>query len=213
MKMNKKKLAVVSLVLCIAAIISMGSLAWFTADDTVVNNLSFVTDFQMDLVEHEGSAEGTEVGTGTSQTGLTLSNLKPGSEVWKDPTVLNKSASEAQWIKMTVKVSKAAAWATAVPEGTDLTTIFTGYVDDLWFHPEDPAIEGTDYVATFYLKNKLAAGSSQALFTGIKIPETMTLDQAKAIEDCTITVIANAVQSDAGDDVLTAFAAAETANS
>ena len=205
MKMNKKKLAVVSLVLCLAAIISMGSLAWFTADDYVDNTLKFVTSFEMDLIEHEGSATGTLVGSGDNHTGITFNNVKPGSDLYKDPTVMNKSSNEAQWIKMTVMVDKAAAWSSVVPNGTDLTTIFTGYDDSLWLHPEDPKIEGGNYVMSFYLKNMLAAGANQTLFTGVSIPETMTLAQAKTLEESHIVVTAEAMQADAGTTVLTAF--------
>lgn len=205
MKMNKKKLAVVSLVLCIAAIISMGSLAWFTADDYVDNTLKFVTNFEMDLIEHQDSADGKVIGKGDNHTGITFKDVKPGSELYKDPTVVNKSKKEDQWIKFTVTVDNATAWASVVPTGTDLTTIFTGYDDSLWLHPEDPKVDGTNYVATFYLKDKLAAGSSQALFTGVTIPETMTLTQAQAIGESHIIVKAEAIQADAGSDVLTAF--------
>jgi len=202
MKMNKKKLAVVSLILCVVAIISMGSLAWFTADDYVDNELNFVTNFSMDLIEHNGTKV---VGKGDNHTGLTFDNVKPGDELKKDPTVINKSKKEDQWIKMTVKVSDATSWASVVPEGFDLSAIFTGYTDSLWLHPEDPKVEGTDYVMTFYLKDKLAAGSEVTLFTGVTIPDTMTLEQAQAIGSSTITISADAMQSDAGDDVLEAF--------
>lgn len=206
MKMNKKKLAVVSLVLCIAAIISMSSLAWFTANDYVDNTLKFSTDFAMDLIEHKDSADGKVIGKGDNHTGITFKDVKPGSELYKDPTVVNKSKNEDQWIKFTVSFDNATTWADLV---TDFTTLFTGYDESLWTIAEDPKVDGSNYVATFYLTDKLAAGSSQALFTGITIPEDMTLEQATTMSTSVMTVTADAMQADAGTDVLSAFGVSE----
>lgn len=194
MKMNKKKLAVVSLVLCIAAIISMGSLAWFTAEDSIVNNLSFVNDFAMDLVETD--ATGAVVGTEGSTTGLTFTNLVPNQTIHKDPTVINKSATEPQWVKMTVKVSNGAAWATVLGPGTKLWDIFTGYTDSLWVHPSDPVLDDSDnIVATFYLKDKLIPGGQIPLFTGIKISNAIETTDVSSLNGTTITIEAKAIQS------------------
>ena len=43
MKMNKKKLLVSAVALCLIAILSMGTLAWFSADDEVTNKFMIAT--------------------------------------------------------------------------------------------------------------------------------------------------------------------------
>ena len=133
MKMNKKKLAVVSLVLCIAAIISMSSLAWFTAEDTVDNTLKFVTDFAMDLYETNGQGGIIRDASDPTKTiGQVYENLRPGSTIYKDPTVVNKSSSDDQWIRMTVTLDHYDVWDDVVPSGADLSAVFTGHTASAW---------------------------------------------------------------------------------
>ena len=205
MKLNKKKIAVVSLIVCIIAILSLGSLAWYTANDTVVNTLSFVTNFQMDLIEHD--AEGQIVGADGDTTGITFTNVRPNAELKKDPTVINKSAAEDQWVRMSVTVSKASEWAKVVTAGSDLSEIFTGFDDTAWVrYGAAPEISGDTVTYTYYLNEKLAAGKSATLFTGIHIPKNIT-DGSK-LDGTTITVKAEAMQaSDLGAGVKDAYTA------
>ena len=44
MKMTKKKVFVAALAICLIAIISMGTLAWFNATDDITNNFKVATD-------------------------------------------------------------------------------------------------------------------------------------------------------------------------
>ena len=204
MKMNKKKLAVISLVLCVVAVISMGSLAWFTAEDTVENKLQFVKDFQMDL--YETDKDGNPIKSGDDTIGQTYENVRPNATLHKDPTVINKSAAEDQWIRVTVTVDKADKWKEALTalEITDLSTIFTGHSSTLWTRYDAPAEDATNKTIsyTFYLNSKLEHGKTATLFTGVHIPEGMTIAQAKAIEESKITVKAEAMQaSDLGEGV------------
>lgn len=192
MKMNKKKLAVVSLVLCIAAIISMSSLAWFTAEDTVDNTLKFVTDFAMDLYETNGQGGIIRDATDSNKTiGQTYENLRPGSTIYKDPTVINKSSSDDQWIRMTVTLDHYDVW-----DDVDLSTFFDGYEAAAWDY--DGAVvsqDGKTITHTYYLKSKLAPNATATLFTGVKIPNGLTLEQAKAIIESHIIVKAEAIQA------------------
>ena len=196
MKMNKKKLAVVSLAVCVLAILSLGSLAWYTAEDSLTNNLNFVNDFAMDLIETDD--QGHEVGTGSSTTGLTINNIVPNQKIHKDPTVINKSAVEPQWIKMTVKVSKGQQWINFLGVDASLEVLFLGYDDTMWEHPVDPALDGNgNLVATFYLKDKLVPGASVTLFNQIYIHPAMKVADAANLNGTTITIEAKAIQSSA----------------
>ena len=58
MKMNKKKIVVVSLAVSLVAILSLGSLAWFNAKDEITNKFQVATDdegapeFSIDVKEN-----------------------------------------------------------------------------------------------------------------------------------------------------------------
>lgn len=198
MRMNKKKLAVVSLVLCVAAIVSMSSLAWFTAEDTVDNELKFVTDFAMDLYETNGQGGIIRDASDSTKTiGQTYENLRPGATIYKDPTVVNKSSSDYQWIRVTVTLDHFDTWKETVTSPVDLAEFFTGHDEEKW-ERDSIAISddgGKTVKYTYYLKDQLAPSATATLFTGVKIPETMTLAQAKAIGTSHITVKAEAIQA------------------
>ena len=210
MKMNKKKLAVVSLVLCIAAIISMASLAWFQSSETVENTLNFVDEFEIELYETDPEDEET----GKTLTGLTFNNVRPGDVLDKDPTIVNKCSEggENMWVRMNVTVTGTDVWSTLGI--TDLTSIFTvaDDFDSTWkrYDAPDASVDG-QLTYTFYLLEKLAPGASETLFTAVNIPEKLTIDQVAALDgSCTITVTADAIQADGAGlesitDAYTAF--------
>lgn len=200
MKMNKKKLAVVSLVLCIAAIISMGSLAWFQSTDTVDNTLNFVKDFEMDLYETDEEGEIIVDPDDDSKTiGQTYENIRPGDKLHKDPTVINKTTDESMWVRMTVTVTGTDVWTADNLGITDLTSIFevADDFDDTWkrYDAPDTSVDG-QISYTFYLKEPLAGGETATLFTAVNIPEDLTIAQAKELESCKITVTADAIQAE-----------------
>ena len=60
MKLTKKKVFVTALAVCLIAILSFGTIAWFTASDEVTNQFKVTTsdeegtpDFSVDLFEHK----------------------------------------------------------------------------------------------------------------------------------------------------------------
>lgn len=195
MKMNKKKLAVVSLVLCIAAIISMSSLAWFTADDTVTNTLTFATDFAMDV--YETDENGGKYVSGDDTIGHDYTNLHPNQVIHKDPTVLNKSTSEAQWIKVSVTVDNLSIWSQVVEEGSDLTSIFKEFDASAWTLYGTPVTdEDADTITYTYILNAaLPAGQTATLFKSVQIPSAITLDQAKELAGAKIIIKGEALQT------------------
>ena len=193
MKMNKKKLAVVSLVLCVAAIISMGSLAWFTANYTVTNSLTFATDFAMDVYETDES--GNKYVSGTDTIGHDYTDLHPNQVIHKDPTVENKSTSEAQWIKVSVTVDKLSTWKAVITEGSDLTSIFKEFDASAWTLYGTPVEKDDAITYTYILNSALPAGSTATLFKSVQIPSATTLDQAKTLSGCKIIVKGEALQT------------------
>ena len=207
MKSNKKKVAVVSLVVCLVAILSLGSLAWFTANDSIGNSLKFDTSFDVDVYETNGQGGIIRDPSDPTKTiGQLYDNLKPGAEIYKDPTVVNKSSNYNQWIRMSVTVTKYNEWKSVVEERTDLSTIFTGHDATAWERGNISVSEADNTVTyTYYLKSILAPTATATLFTGVKIPESLTLEQAKAIGESKITIKAEAMQEEAGSSAKEAF--------
>ncbi len=193
MKMNKKKLAVVSLVLCIAAIMSMASLAWFTDTDSVTNTLSFVTDFSMDVYETEDDGKTKHV-VSNETVGRDYTDLHPNQVIHKDPTVENKSKTEAQFIKVSVTVDKLSTWKQVVTAGSDLTSIFKEFDASAWTLYGTPVEKDDAITYTYILNSALAAGKTATLFKSVQIPSAVTLEQAKTLSGSKIIITADALQ-------------------
>lgn len=68
MKMNKKKVFTLALAVCLIAILSMGTLAWFSDSDSIKNDFMFddsnndgTPDFKVDVFETDGNGGKLEV--------------------------------------------------------------------------------------------------------------------------------------------------------
>lgn len=114
MKMTKKKVFVVALAICLIATISMGTLAWFTAQDEV-ENIFYVTNadkgedaiFSVDVTEFvAGDGEDTKKPVDGS---FTFEDILPGDVLTKQPFVTN-TGSYDQFIRVTIKVSDLGAF-------------------------------------------------------------------------------------------------------
>lgn len=114
MKFNKKKVFVVALAICLIATISMGTLAWFSAQDSV-DNIFYVTNadqgedaiFSVDVTEfvaNDGETTKTPV-----DGGFTFNDILPGDVLTKQPFVTN-TGSYDQFIRVTIKISDLGAF-------------------------------------------------------------------------------------------------------
>lgn len=205
-KMNKRKVFVVALALCLVAILSTGSLAWFNATDTITNEFKVATsqddptkvDFSIDVFEH--NPDGSE-----NQNGLTFDAILPGMTYAKDPTVKNTGFYN-EYVRVFVTVSDAAAWTAACAKYgiTDLTTIFGGYVDAKWtLGTVTPDTEADTLTYEYYLNRVLSKGGDEVLFTSVTIPYQFTVEDMETLLDFTLTVKAEAIQADALPDTVT----------
>lgn len=229
MKLTKKKVLAVALSVCLIAILSMGSLAWFNANDSVVNNFYVADsddngnapDFSIDLYETD-NVDGTK-----EDVGNTYNDIAPGTTYAKDPTVENTGMYD-QWVRVIVTVSDYSTWADALTKVAtikggnladyDLTSIFVGYDGNKWQSEEteigvNQAANTVTYV--FYLKDKLVAADATnsvaagkaTLFTGVKIPELLEAeDMDFGADGFSINIKAEAVQAaNLGDNCKAAF--------
>ncbi|GEM_PF-4897050 len=211
MKLDKRKTAVISLLLCLAAVVSFGTLAWFQDTDTVDNTLNFVNDFEMDLYETDGNGN-KKTGTGGDTIGITYNNLSPGQTIYKDPTVINKSLTASMYVRVTVTVDKTDKWQSCLPANAKLSDIFGGFEDSKWIRYDAPKVDSTAKTVsyTFYLKDALAPNTTATLFTSVTIPSSITASAAKDLSGMKITVKADAIQTTGLETSQTVKAAFET---
>ncbi len=195
MKMTKKKVFVAALAICLIAIISMGTLAWFTAEDSAENIFKVSTDdvtqkpdFKLDLFEHNILADGT---LGTEEVASnTYNHIAPGDELAKDPTVRNDGAYD-MWVRVNVTLTDYAVWEDILGDGYDFSAILEGVNAD-W--TVDANSVGTDTLV-FYKNTKLATGESSTVFTGVNIPgEEFTVDNIPT--EFKLNIVAQAIQAD-----------------
>lgn len=236
MKMTKKKVFVVALSVCLIAILSMGSLAWFSAENSVTNDF-FIADsddvnpddiFSVDVWENTPDGD-------KDQDGYEYKDILPGDVLKKEVNVENTGYYD-QYIRVTVTVSDAQAWMDAlntkgaVPK---LETIVDGWDRNanVWVDNSSELV-GDTLVYTMYYRNILLGDMESiydnggvhkdvvTVFTAVKIPSTLTVEQAAAFKNnFQITVKAEAVQTEnlgidrtKGEGAKEAFAVVEGKN-
>lgn len=209
MKFNKKKFFVTALAVCLIAILSMGSLAWFSHKDSVYNEF-FVADsddntpdkiFSVDVWEQKDSNgdgdfnEADDVER-TDET-LTYEDILPGDELSKIAHVTNTGHYD-QYIRVIVKISDATAWINAVGLDIDMNTVFVGFDETKWDHISKDINGETDTVTyVLYYTEILESEEDLVLFNAVKVPESLTREQAAAFNGgFAIDVKAQAVQTE-----------------
>ena len=216
MKMTKKKVFVAALAICLIAIISAGTLAWFQATDTVTNIFQVSTDdetqnadFKITLYETEVNPETNEFGDANGNgaidkvIGNTYDNVAPGDVLPKDPTVRNDGQYD-QWVRMNVTLSGYDEWQAVLGTGFDFRTLFN--VSTAWsFDTITTDATAKTLTLVYYLDAKLTVGStSAALFDKVTIPTAFEVDNIPT--NFNITVVADAIQADnTGSNAKSAF--------
>lgn len=209
MRLTKKKVFVAALAICLVAIISMGSLAWFTASDSVTNKF-LIADSEDDTPDEIFSVDVWEKTPDSEEDtdGYEYPDILPGATLVKEPHVENTGHYD-QYIRVVVTISDATAWLNAVGEDIDMNTVFVGFDETQWTNIEKK-IEGETDTVTYvlYYNGILESGKDITLFTDVKIPDSLTQAQAAAFGgDFTIDVKAQAVQTEnVGANAYEAFA-------
>lgn len=231
MKMTKKKLFTLAVAVCMIAILSFSTLAWFADDDAVTNKFQMATStqdkddiFSVDVIEGvdmngDGDIWDTNegdhtAGIGNDAAGETYEDILPGSQLSKRPQAWN-TGSYDQYVRMHVVLSDVSVWA-------DILTQYGLSADDLWKKTLDtanwemltaPVVDSSaDTVTYTYYWNKTLAPDARTdkLFTIVEIPNQLTREDMAKLTDgeFTLEVIAEAVQSEnLGDGVDTAYEA------
>ena len=218
MKFSKSKVVALALAVCLIAILSMGSLAWFTDDDSVTNDFYIAGSedqdpdevFSIDVWE---DADADDNGEAKIQDGIQYNAILPGDDLYKEVNLENTGAYE-QYVRAIVTVSDASIWQQLHGEvyvplnkiATDLNAKF-----ETWSIEYNTTEDTLTYVLYFEDILPAAGQDTVTLFTNIAIPEAMTRDQAAAMAGgFVIAVKAEAVQTEhVGDTAAEAF---ETVN-
>lgn len=228
MKFNKKKVFVAALAICLVAILSMGSLAWFSAQDSVKNEFFIAASddldkddiFSVDVMERvDRDKDGVYDATLSSPEGFDYKDVLPGDKLVKEPFVRNTGYYD-QYIRVTVTISDATAWINALGLDFAIENVFAGYDASKWSNISK-AIEGETDTITYVLyytgildgadtANDAVSGTANqvTLFTHVNIPQSLTQAQAAAFEgDFSIDIKAEAVQTEnVGANAYEAFA-------
>ena len=81
MKITKKKVLVAALAICLVAIISSGSLAWFNATDSVTNTFKVATDDNVTDPAFSVKVSETDLSGGETVDGVTYYAVLPGDVI------------------------------------------------------------------------------------------------------------------------------------
>lgn len=211
MKMNKTKVFTLALAVCMIAILSMGSLAWFTDTDEVKNDFLIAGSedndpddiFSVNVWEQKDDNDDGDFDDADdvpyAENGLTYNDILPGDALSKVAHVAN-TGSYDQYIRVTVKIDQAAIWAAAL--GSDfndatLQAMFGGFDITAWGEISTK-VENNQIVVTMYYNDILAVGGDIVVFDTVNIPNQLTREQAAYMgaNGFSITVTADAVQTE-----------------
>ena len=213
--MAKKKVFVTALAVCLVAIISMGTLAWFNASDEVTNKFLIVAsdqggtpNFKVDVWENDPDDPTVKV-----QDGVTYSDIAPGDVLAKNPTIENLGDYD-QWIRVYVTFDE---WATikAGCEAHGITIDLRTWLDvdsNAWYADDSGTTEANNSITyLYYYRYKLTtddAAQTVVLFNNVTIPGEFEQEDMRFVsDDFSIKVKAEALQADnTGNDVRSAFA-------
>lgn len=201
--MKKKVLTIALSVALFAAAVTGATLAFFTdaktAENTfTVGNVAIILDeAPVERIADEfGIAEWVTDDGSERITANTYEKVYPGAVLPKDPIVWNTGASPA-YVRVKVVILNAAQWGL-----DDVSAILNGLNMTDWTLDGTQSSEGA-VTLTYSYNTVLAAGSDTgALFTAVSIP-----DEAEALENFKINLMAEAIQAEGFADADAAWAA------
>lgn len=210
--MNKKKVFIVALAVCLVAIVSLGTLAWFTDEDSITNNFYVAgsEDENPDDIFSVDVWEGTDPDN-PDQDGIEYNDILPGDTLEKVAHVKN-TGSYDQYIRVKITVSDAKVWQDAYEANIVPVTEFVNVnLDDYYGITSSVDTQNDEFVYYLYYNNILPeedANEDVVIFTEAYICKYLDRDQAVAMtkDGFAINVTADAVQAEhVGNNVYEAF--------
>jgi predicted ribosomally synthesized peptide with SipW-like signal peptide len=215
MSNTKKKVLTVAIAVCLIAIISLSTLAWFNAADDAQNNFYIANSeddadeiFSVDVWEDDTEAD---TDGETKLEDMEIENIQPGDVIYKEVHIENTGYYD-QYIRATITVSQATVWqkvyGVAATEVVPLTDIVQG-VDMTAVHTYIAELDTTNdtFVYELYYHKAIAAGQEIIVFETVTINENLDRFQAAEMSgEFFIKVVADAVQvENVGNNVFEAF--------
>ena len=208
MKLNKKKVLVTALAVSLIAILSFGTIAWFSAEDSVTNNF-YIADssdntpddiFSVYVYENDGTYD--------YDKGISYTEILPGDELVKKAYVKNTGHYD-QYVRVIITISDKDVWQKIVEDNNmdfatyDIRQHFDGFDSTKW-DLEKSTMEYTtknEIQYVLYYNCILPADQTITVFEGVTIPTFMTQEHASHFDDdgswgFTIDVKAQAVQTE-----------------
>ena len=224
----KKKVFVVAVAVCLIAILSMSSLAWFSDKDEVTNEFHISTSddptnpddiFSVDLwesVDTDGDGVEEKIAVGDDTNGATYEHIYPSQTLVKEPRVENTGIYD-QWIRVKITASDARAWnaicnelaAAKQVDELDLSYMFKGHDENVWTVGEKVYSDADNtHTYTYYLNEKLEPKEVVTVFKSIVIPEELNQYNLATLDGgFSLKIVAEAIQADnTGDTAQEAFA-------
>jgi len=207
MKLSKKKVFSLALAVCLIAVLSMGSLAWFTDTDSVTNDF-YVGDSNTDPDKVFGidvweTVNGVEIGKDTgNDKGAEYEAILPGEVLNKVPYLTN-TGIHPQYVRAIVTVTEADILKDAMtPKGADHSewyniANFLPGTGDKWSLEYKYYTNKDTFVLVYYYTEALEAGATtEQLFDAVVIPTELTKEQAADMEGFSISILGQAIQSE-----------------
>ena len=213
MKNAKIKVLVVALAICMIAVGSLGTLAWFNASDSVTNNFHIANSedepdkiFSVDV--WEDATPDDPAGEEKDQDGIDFTDILPGETFYKEAHIEN-TGSYPQYIRATITVSDASVWQKVYGQYMVKLTDFVTLNPNLNIYKEVSyydAVEDT-FVYQLYLTDILDVAKDVVVFDTVKLSEKLNRFQAAELEGSFyVKVVADAVQTEfVGNNVYEAF--------
>lgn len=205
--MNKKKIFVIALAVCLLATVSFSTLAWFNAADRVENKFYVADsdgdgtpDFTVDVFEEAVKKEDGKY----TQTGNIYKDILPGDELAKKVFIKNTGDYE-QWVRVHVTFSDSAVWQQAIAKAAEAEGMkFDDYVTEKLLGGLQGYTQavcsfnayGADTMTyTFYMTKILNAKETVNLMKTVNIPSVLEQEDMNFGKDgFTIEILAEAVQ-------------------
>lgn len=212
----KSKVFVIALAVCLIAVASLGTLAWFNDSDEVKNDF-FISNseddpddiFSVDVWEDDtendplpGDPEEPKL------DGIEFDDILPGDELYKEVHIENTGAYD-QYIRATVTVSDASVWQKVYGQRLVPLTAFVETIDEAALYTTVSYYDAVNdaFVYELYYKDVLAPDAEFIVFDRVNI--STALDRFQAAElagSFYINVVADAVQTEnVGSNVYEAF--------
>ncbi len=208
-----KKSKVLLMALCavvLAAVTVMGTLAYLTDSEEVVNTFT-VGNVDITLDETDVDEDGKPI-EGADRVKENEYHLVPGGEYVKDPTVTVIKGSEEAYVRMLVTITDIADLKTVFGDDFLPQNYVDGWDSDIW-SCANITDNGDDTVTYEFRYHKTVDAFEaeedivlEALFNKIKVPGEIDGEELASIKEMQIKVIGNAIQKAGFDTADTAWA-------